>query len=125
MSSSSGTPTLYSLPVPRRTQVLHASAASSATGLRCAVQIDPARFGQLRFSWRVREAPVQADVGVAEHDDCPARLVLWLVLWLSGCEDPFTTGPAMRTHSGRRRASAWALPTSGGLPISVARRSMV
>lgn len=69
-------PTRYAVVRDGARQVLHASAASSATGLRCAVQIDPARFGQLRFSWRVREAPVQANVGVAEHDDCPARLVL-------------------------------------------------
>lgn len=56
--------------------VLHARAAASATGLRCTVLIDPAQFGQLRFSWRVRDVPDQADVAVAEHDDCPARLIL-------------------------------------------------
>ena len=57
-------------------QVLHARAAASASGLRCTVLIDPAQSGQLQFSWRVRDVPRQADVAVAEHDDCPARLVL-------------------------------------------------
>ncbi len=57
-------------------QVLHASAASSATGLRCDVQIDPARNSRLRFSWRVQDVPAQGDVTVPEHDDCPARLIL-------------------------------------------------
>lgn len=56
--------------------VLHSQASASATGLRCAVHIDPATHGQLQFSWRVREVPARADVSVAEHDDCPARLVL-------------------------------------------------
>ena len=56
--------------------VLHARAAASATGLRCAVQIDPAQFGHLQFSWRVRDVPGRADVAAAEHDDCPARLIL-------------------------------------------------
>jgi len=69
-------PTRYAVVRDGDRKVLHARAASSATGLRCAVQIDPALFGRLRFSWRVREAPPHADVGVAEHDDCPARLVL-------------------------------------------------
>ena len=69
-------PTRYAVVRDGDRKVLHARAASSATGLRCAVQIDPALFGRLRFSWRVREAPGHADVGVAEHDDCPARLVL-------------------------------------------------
>lgn len=69
-------PTRYVVVQDGAHKVLHARAAASATGLRCAVRIDPARFGSLRFSWRVREAPVQADVGVAEYDDCPARLIL-------------------------------------------------
>jgi hypothetical protein len=69
-------PTHYGVVRAGERKVLHAFAASSATGLRCAVQIDPALFGRLRFSWRVREAPSHADVDVAERDDCPARLVL-------------------------------------------------
>ena len=69
-------PTRYAVVQDGVRRVLHASAASSATGLRCAVQIDPAQNGLLRFSWRALEAPGHANVGVAEHDDCPARLVL-------------------------------------------------
>lgn len=57
-------------------QVLNARAAASATGLRCAVHIDPARRSQLRFSWRVRDVPPQADVSEAVLDDCPARLIV-------------------------------------------------
>ncbi|MDH4390963.1 MAG: DUF3047 domain-containing protein [Aquabacterium sp.] len=57
-------------------QVLNARATASATGLRCAVQIDPAELGQLQFSWRVRDVPPQADVSEAVLDDCPARLIL-------------------------------------------------
>lgn len=56
--------------------VLHARASASATGLRCAVNIDPGTHSQLHFSWRVSEVPARADVSVAEHDDCPARLIL-------------------------------------------------
>ncbi len=57
-------------------QVLNARAAASATGLRCAVQIDPAQLGLLQFSWRVREVPAHADVSEAVQDDCPARLIV-------------------------------------------------
>lgn len=57
-------------------RVLHARAAASATGLRCAVNINPADFGQLHFSWRVNQVPALANVAAAEHDDCPARLIL-------------------------------------------------
>ncbi len=59
---------------PRR--VLHARASASATGLRCAVDIDPAAFGMLHFSWRVSRVPTLANVARAERDDCPARLIL-------------------------------------------------
>lgn len=59
---------------PRR--VLHARASASATGLRCAVDIDPAAFGQLQFSWRVSQVPTLANVARADRDDCPARLIL-------------------------------------------------
>ena len=69
-------PTRYTVVQDGARRVLHARAASSATGLRCAVQIDPAHNGLLRFSWRVADAPGHANVAVAEHDDCPARLVL-------------------------------------------------
>ena len=70
------TRTRYTVVRDGQRQVLNARAAASATGLRCAVQIDPARFGQLQFSWRVRDVPPQADVSEAVLDDCPARLIL-------------------------------------------------
>ncbi|MES2716546.1 MAG: DUF3047 domain-containing protein [Pseudomonadota bacterium] len=57
-------------------QVLNARASAAATGLRCAVRIDPAQLGLLQFSWRVREVPAQADVAEAVQDDCPARLIV-------------------------------------------------
>jgi len=69
-------PTRYAVVRDGDRHVLHARAASSATGLRCAVNIDPTTTGHLQFSWRVREVPLRADVAAAEHDDCPARLVL-------------------------------------------------
>ena len=68
--------TRYAVARDDQRQVLHALAASSATGLRCAVQIDPDAFGQLSFSWRVREAPARANVAQAALDDCPARLIV-------------------------------------------------
>ena len=69
-------PTRYAVVRDGERHVLHARAAASATGLRCAVHIDPAATGHLQFSWRVRDVPQRADVAAAEHDDCPARLIL-------------------------------------------------
>lgn len=57
-------------------RVLHAQASSSATALRCAVQIDPQQRRQLHFSWRTPAVPTRSNVAEAEHDDCPARLVI-------------------------------------------------
>jgi hypothetical protein len=57
-------------------RVLHARAASSATGLRCAVHINPAERSQLRFSWKVREVNPKANVSEAVLDDAPARLIV-------------------------------------------------
>ena len=57
-------------------RVLNARAAASATGLRCAVDIDPVAFGHLQFSWRVKNVPTHANVAAAEHDDCPARIIV-------------------------------------------------
>lgn len=57
-------------------RVLHARAASSATGLRCAVHIDPAERSRLRFSWKVREVHAHADIAEAVRDDAPARLIV-------------------------------------------------
>lgn len=68
--------TRYTVVRDGQRQVLNARAAASATGLRCAVQIDPAELGRLQFSWRVRDVPPQADVSEAVLDDCPARLIL-------------------------------------------------
>ena len=68
--------TRYAVARDGQRQVLHALASSSATGLRCAVQIDPKALGQLHFSWRVRDAPARADVAQAALDDCPARLIV-------------------------------------------------
>lgn len=70
------TRTRYAVVREGQRQVLNARAAASATGLRCAVQIDPAALGQLQFSWRVRDVPPQADVSEAVLDDCPARLIV-------------------------------------------------
>jgi len=70
------TRTRYAVVQDGERRVLHARAASSATGLRCAVKIDPAQLGLLKFSWRVRQVHAEANVAAAEHDDCPARLIL-------------------------------------------------
>jgi hypothetical protein len=70
------TRTRYTVVRDGERRVLNAHATASATGLRCAVRIDPAQHGQLQFSWRVRDVPPQADVSEAVQDDCPARLVV-------------------------------------------------
>lgn len=70
------TRTRYAVVRDGNQRVLHARAAASATGLRCAVDIDPAAFGHLQFSWRVQQVPTQANVAAAEHDDCPARIIV-------------------------------------------------
>ncbi len=70
------TRTRYAVVQDGERRVLHARAASSATGLRCAVKIDPAQLSLLKFSWRVRHVHAEANVAAAEHDDCPARLIL-------------------------------------------------
>lgn len=57
-------------------RALHAHADASATGLRCAVDIDPKTQPMLRFSWRVNGLPSQASVAEPESDDSPARVVL-------------------------------------------------
>ena len=68
--------TRYTLVQDGARPVLNARAAASATGLRCAVHIDPAQLGLLQFSWRVRDVPAQADVSEAVLDDSPARLIV-------------------------------------------------
>lgn len=69
-------PTRYAAMQHEGRGVLHARASSSATGLHCAVHIDPQHSGQLHFSWRAAAVPQRSNVAEAEHDDCPARLVL-------------------------------------------------
>lgn len=70
------TRTRYAVVRDGNRRVLNARAVASATGLRCAVDIDPAAFGHLQFSWRVQNVPAQANVAAAEHDDCPARIIV-------------------------------------------------
>lgn len=70
------TRTRYAVVRDGEQRVLHARAASSATGLRCAVHINPAERSQLRFSWKVREVHAHADIAEAVHDDAPARLIV-------------------------------------------------
>lgn len=55
---------------------LHAQARRSATGLHCALAIEPAQRSALRFSWKVPHVHDRADVATAELDDCPARLIV-------------------------------------------------
>ena len=70
------TRTRYTVVPEGERRVLNARAAASATGLRCAVHIDPTQHGKLQFSWRVRDVPPQANVAEAVHDDCPARIIV-------------------------------------------------
>jgi len=56
--------------------VLDAHAASSTTGLRYPVGIDSIDFARLRVSRPAQQVPAGAEVGVAEHDNCSARLNL-------------------------------------------------
>ncbi|MDT7836316.1 DUF3047 domain-containing protein [Aquabacterium sp. OR-4] len=55
---------------------LRAHARRSATGLHCALDIDPAQQGRLQFSWKVAQVHQRIDVAQAELDDCPARLIV-------------------------------------------------
>lgn len=57
-------------------RVLHARSRSAASGLRCAVDIDPLQRPRLHFSWRVEHVPSRASVEEPESDDCPARIIL-------------------------------------------------
>lgn len=56
--------------------VLHARALRSATGLQCALALEAAQAGPLRFRWKVRSVPDHGNVAAAERDDCPARVVV-------------------------------------------------
>lgn len=68
--------TRYALSHDGERLALRAQARRSATGLHCALAVDPARQGQLAFSWKVPHVHQHADVARAERDDCPARLVV-------------------------------------------------
>ncbi|HSW08259.1 MAG TPA: DUF3047 domain-containing protein [Aquabacterium sp.] len=56
--------------------VLHARSSAAASGMRCAVRIDPHRAAQLRFSWRVQQISSPPAVDTPERDDSPARVIL-------------------------------------------------
>lgn len=68
--------TQYTVVADERRHVLHARADSAASGLRCAVQIDPLAQPRLRFSWRTKALPGPINVEAAESDDSPARIIL-------------------------------------------------
>ena len=52
-------------------------AASSASMLRKKVRIEPDQLGDVRFSWKVPQLIVGADLGSREADDSPVRVVLF------------------------------------------------
>jgi hypothetical protein len=51
-------------------------AASSASALRSTIRIEPKDLGNVRFSWKVPELIVGADMALRETDDSPVRVVL-------------------------------------------------
>jgi hypothetical protein len=53
-----------------------ATAASSASMLRQQVRIEPADLGSVRFSWKVPELIVQADLARRDAADSPVRIIL-------------------------------------------------
>lgn len=75
----------FALPGKRRTRyaavqedgrlVVRAEADASASMLRRPMQLDPARLGQVEFSWRVDELIASADLGVADRSDSPVRVI--------------------------------------------------
>lgn len=70
------TPTRYAIVPDNNRAVLHARSSSAASGMRCAVRIDPHQSARLRFSWRVEHVPSHATVDTPESDDSPARVIL-------------------------------------------------
>lgn len=56
--------------------VLHANADSAASGLHCAVDIDPRRTPWLRWRWRADAVSLKATVADDDAEDTPARLVV-------------------------------------------------
>ncbi len=57
-------------------RVVEARADSSVSGLRHAVDIDPASRPILEWGWRIEEVLAQADIGDRRADDSPVRIVL-------------------------------------------------
>jgi len=53
-----------------------ATAFSSASMLRQAVDIPPSELGNVRFSWKVPQLIANADMALRDADDCPVRVVL-------------------------------------------------
>ena len=68
--------TRYEVVADSTGSVLHALAQSTASGLRCAVDIDPLLRPTLRFSWRATRMPGEATVEDPEFDDSPARVLI-------------------------------------------------
>ena len=52
------------------------TASSSASMLRHQIRIEPAQLSQVRFSWKVPELMLQADMALRDTDDSPVRIVL-------------------------------------------------
>jgi hypothetical protein len=55
---------------------LAATADSAASTMRHKVRIEPADLGSLRFSWKVPQLILDADVALREADDSPVRVML-------------------------------------------------
>ena len=68
--------TLYEIVERDDRRVLHAVADRSASGLRCAVDIDPLATPWLEWEWRARTVDPRATVSVDARDDSPARLAV-------------------------------------------------
>jgi Protein of unknown function (DUF3047) len=68
--------TVYSMAQRDGRTALHAVADSAASGLSCAVDIDPRRTPWLRWEWRVDIVHAKATVADDVLEDTPARLVV-------------------------------------------------
>lgn len=70
---------------------------SSASMLRQAVRLEPAELTSVRFSWKVPELMVQADMALRDADDSPVRIVLIF----EGDRDKFSPKNAMLSELAR------------------------
>jgi hypothetical protein len=68
-------PTRYAVVREDGRLVVRAEADASASMLRRALQIDPARLGRVEFSWRIDDVIASADLSVAERSDSPVRVL--------------------------------------------------